>query len=123
MARAFAVPATRNALPSPIAPSANPTYSPGPVAVLKQKALSYLTGAQRQITQGGTEPKLAVLSVNSGKGLPPVHPASPLPGVKDIRPISLRRRGGVGPGGNEPGQTANLPKSVTRIRQAKGVTI
>jgi hypothetical protein len=115
MLKPFSVPAHRNALPKPIASSqgggVNPCYtpnavsSPGPLP-----ASSFMTPSMRQMHQGLTVPKVAVLPQNSGRRLPAVQDpsVSPVPGFSDIRPIALAPKGGA-PAGRTPGSLTSQP--------------
>lgn len=101
----MSVPATQNALAKPIATGGNPTYTPtARTSPGKLKPPSFLTPSQAQIHLGATEPKLAVLPVNAGVRKPPVNETGPVSGVSEIRPLSLKIKGGTGPGSPAPGQ-------------------
>jgi len=123
MAKAFSVPASRRGLPNRIvSPGAGvpPVYHPSFNPSIP-RAGSFLTSSQRQIVLGATVPQVATLPQNAGKTLKPVNPTSAIRGVRDVRPIFLGRKGGVGPGATEPGQY--VTKSLVQVRKSRGVQL
>jgi hypothetical protein len=99
----FSVPASRNGLPMPVAGKA-PSGVIGTV-LSPARAPAYLTAIPGHLQQiaGSHVPVPATLTINQG-AVPPVRSIT-LHGVSDIRPISVTRRLGVSPGGNQPGTT------------------